>query len=50
MWGLSLEDEAEGLPTDPSRAHRGIVTGPSLAPKPTEGAEVVVKRRALRRV
>ena len=48
--GLSSEDEAEGLPTDPGRAHRDTVTGPSLAPKPTEGAEVVVKRRALRRV
>ena len=48
--GLSSEDEVEGLPTDLGRAHRGIMTGPSPAPKPTEGAEVVVKRRALRRV
>ena len=40
--GLSSEDEAEGLPTDPGRAHRGVVTGPSPAPKPTKGAEVVV--------
>ena len=48
--GLSSEDEAEGLPTDLGRAHRGVMTGPSLAPKPTEGAEVVVKRRGLRRV
>ena len=48
--GLSSEDEVEGLPTDPGRAHRGIVTGPSPAPEPTEGDEVVVKRTALRRV
>ena len=48
--GLSSKDEAEGLLTNLGRAHRGIMTGPSLAPKPTEGAEVVVKRRALRRV
>ena len=48
--GLSSEDEAEGLLTGPGRAHRGIVTGPSLAPEPTEDDEVVVKRRALRRV
>ena len=48
--GLSSEDEAEGLPADPGRAHRGIVTGPALTPEPTGGDEVVVKRRALRRV
>ena len=45
--GLSSEDEVEGLPADPGR---GIMTGPTLTPKPTGGDEVVVKRRALRRV
>ena len=48
--GLSSEDEVEGLPTDPGRACRGIATGPSPNPEPTGGDEVVVKRRALRRV
>ena len=48
--GLSSEDEAEGLPADPGRAQRGIVTGPATAPEPTGGNEVVVKKRALRRV
>ena len=48
--GLSSEDEVEGLPTDPGRACRGIMTGPSPAPKPTEGAEVVVKRRVKQQV
>ena len=47
---LSSEDEVEGLPADPGRAHRGIMAGPPLTPEPTEGDEVVVKRRALRRV
>ena len=48
--GLSSEDEVEGLSADPGRAHRGIMTGPAPTPKPTGGDEVVVKRRALRRV
>ena len=52
--GLSSEDEAEGLPADPGRAHRGIVTGPApapaTAPESTGGDKVVVKKRSLRRV
>ena len=48
--GLSSEDEVEGLPADPGRAHRVFMTGPPLTPEPTGGDEVVVKRRALRRV
>ena len=52
--GLSSEDEAEGLPADPGRAHRGIATGPApapaTAPEPTGGDKVVVKKRSLRRV
>ena len=48
--GLSSEDEVQGLPADPGRACRGIMTGPALTPEPTGVDEVVVKRRALRRV
>ena len=48
--GLSSEDEAEGLPADPGRPCRGIVTGPAPAPESTGDNEVVVKKRALRRV
>ena len=48
--GLSSEDEVEGLPADPGRACRGVMTGPVPTPEPTGGNKVVVKRRALRRV
>ena len=48
--GLSSEDKVEGLPADTGRACRGIMTGPAPTPEPTGGDEVVVKRRALRRV
>ena len=50
--GLSSEDEAEGLPADPGMAHRGVVTGPAPppAPEPRGEDEVVVKKRALKRV
>ena len=52
--GLSSEDEVEGLPADPGRACRGIVTGtapaPATAPESKGGNKVVVKKRALRRV
>ena len=50
--GLSSEDEAESLPADPGMAHRGVVTGPAPAPVPEPRGEdeVVVKKRALKRV
>ena len=35
--GLSSEDKVEGLPADPGRAHRGIMTGPAPTPEPTGG-------------
>ena len=35
--GLSSEDEVEGLPADPGRARRGVMTGPAPTPEPTEG-------------
>ena len=50
--GLSSEDEAEGFPADPGMAHRGVVTSPAPAPVPEPRGEdeVVVKKRALKRV
>ena len=50
--GLSSEDEAEGLPADPGMACRGVVTSPAPAPVPEPRGEdeVVMKKRALKRV
>ena len=50
--GLSSEDEVEGLPEDPGMACREVITGPAPAPapEPRREDEVVVKKRALKRV
>ena len=52
--GLSSEDEAEGLPLSPGIAYWGPAAAPaapaSAAPVSAGGDEVVVKKRALKRV